>query len=112
MRKPKFEILAGKDGKIYPHLKAANGEIILASRGYKTKSEAMHAIASLMRYGLVETSFVRRESANGQFFFQIKSPSGRILGWSELYVAKQSRENGIDAVQRAVLHGRVLDLVG
>jgi uncharacterized protein len=110
MRKPKFEILAGKDGKIYFHLKAANGEIILAGRGYKTKSETIHAIASVMRYGQLDTSFVRRESANGQFFFQLKSPSGRILGWSEMYIAKQSREVGIQAVKTAVQYGRVFDL--
>jgi uncharacterized protein len=110
MRKPKFEILAGKDGKIYFHLKAANGEVILAGRGFNTKSETIHAIASVMRYAQLESSFVRRQSASGQFFFQIKAPSGRILGWSEMYIAKQSRENGILAVKKAVVHGRIFDL--
>ncbi len=110
MRKPKFEILAGKDGKIYFHLKAANGEIILAGRGFKTKSETIHAIASVMRYGQLESCIVRRESANGQFFFQIKSPSCRILGWSEMYISRQNRDLGILAVKRAVSYGRVFDL--
>jgi uncharacterized protein YegP (UPF0339 family) len=110
MRKPKFEILAGKDGKIRFHLKAANGEVILAGRSYATKSEAIHGIASVMRYGAMESSFVRRESLNGQFFFQIKSPSGRLLGWSEFYISRQGRETGIAAVKKAVHVGRVLDL--
>lgn len=110
MRKPKFEIVTGRDTKVYFHLKAANGEVILSGRGHPTKSEAIHAIASVMRYGQLDSSFVRRQSASGQFFFQLKSPAGRILGWSEMYVAKQSREVGIEAVMKAAQHGRVNDL--
>lgn len=111
MRKPKFEILAGKDGKNYFHLKAANGEVILAGRGFATKAETIHAIASVMRYGQLESSIVRRQSTSGQFFFQVKSPSGRLLGWSEMYISKQSREVGILAVKKAVTFGRVFDLI-
>jgi uncharacterized protein len=110
MRKPKFEILAGKDGKIRFQLKAANGEAILAGRNFATKPEAIHGIASVMRYGALESCFVRRESLSGQFFFQIKSPSGRLLGWSEFYHSRQGRETGIAAVKKAVQVGRVLDL--
>jgi uncharacterized protein len=110
MRQPKFEIFVSKDGKIRFHLKAANGEIILAGRSYKTKSETIHGIASVMRYGAIESCFVRRESVNGQHFFQIKSPSGRLLGWSEMYRSRQGRETGILAVKKAVQVGRVLDL--
>lgn len=110
IRKPKFEMLTGRDGKIYIHLKASNGEIILSGRGYKTKSEAIHAIGSIMRYGAIPTRFRRKESANGQFYFQLLSPSGRILGWSESYTSRQGRENGIHAVRGAVQYGRVMDL--
>ncbi len=110
MRKPKFEIFAGKDGKIRFHLKAANGEIILASRSFPTKPEAIHGIASVMRYGVLESCFVRRESINGQYFFQIKSPAGRLLGWSEFYRSRQGRETGIEAVKKAALVGRVLEI--
>jgi uncharacterized protein YegP (UPF0339 family) len=110
MRKPKFELCSGKDGKTYFHLKAANGEVVLAGRGFRTKPETIHAIADVMRYGLLENSFVRRESASGQYFFQLKSPAGRILGWSEIYISKQSREVGIASVKNAVQFGRIIDL--
>lgn len=110
MRKPKFEILVGKDDKVYFHLKASNGEILVSSRGYKTKSETIHAIASVMRYGQMDRYIVRRESVNGRHFFQIKSPSGRLLAWSETYQQKQGLETGIEAVKRAVSFGRVFDL--
>lgn len=110
MRKPKFEMLVGKDGKFYFHLKAANGEIVLSGRGFATKYEAIQSIASVMRYGAYESRFLRRETAEGRYFFQLQAPSGRLLGWSEMYHSKQGRDNGIIAVRRAVQFGRVLDL--
>jgi hypothetical protein len=110
MLKPKFEMVAGRDGRIYVRLVAGNGEIILSGRGFATKSEAIHSIASIMRYGSQDQRFRRRESLNGQHFFQLVSPSGRILGWSEMYHSKQGRENGVLAVRRAVQFGRVMDL--
>jgi uncharacterized protein YegP (UPF0339 family) len=63
-----------------------------------------------MRYGALESRFVRKETITGKFYFQLRSPSGRILGWSEMYKSRQGRDNGILAVRRAVQYGRVLDL--
>jgi uncharacterized protein len=110
MYKPQFEMLAGKDGKFYFRLKASNGEVVLSGRGYKTKSETIHAIASVMRYGGMEGRFVRKETLNRQFYFQLKAPSGQLLGWSEMYHSEIGRDNGIIAVRRAVQFGRVFDL--
>lgn len=96
--KPLYEIVPSKDGKHYFHLKAPNGEVILAGRGYKTNSETVHAIASVMRFVLEDKSYIRRDSANGGHFFQLKTPSGRILGWSEMFTTKQAREKAIETV--------------
>ena len=110
MRKPKFEIFGGQDGKFYFRLKAANGEPIMASKGFATKPDAMRGIASVMEHSPSESQFARRRSANYKFYFQLRTAGGRILGWSELYETKQGRDNGIKAVIRAAAHGRVFDL--
>ncbi len=44
---PKFEIFTDKAGEFRFHLKAANGEIILASEGYKAKAKCQHGIESV-----------------------------------------------------------------
>ena len=106
---PRFEICQGKDGKNYWHLKGANGEVVLRGRGYATKSESLMAIGSLLRYGQLESGYLRRESANGTFFFQIKSPSGRLLGWSEMHPNKQARESAIERVKEACKRCNVID---
>lgn len=110
MRKPKFEMRVNHDGKIYFQLMTAYNEIVLMSKGYGSRYEAIQGIAHVMRYGGYESRFVRRENAEGKFFFQLLSPSGRVLGSSPMYHSRQGRDNGIVAVRRAVQLGRVLDL--
>ncbi len=46
---PKFEVYTDKKGEFRFRLKAANGEIIATSEGYKTKSSCMNGIASVQK---------------------------------------------------------------
>ena len=46
---PKFEVYTDKAGETRFRLKATNGEIILASEGYKAKSSCMNGIASVQK---------------------------------------------------------------
>jgi uncharacterized protein YegP (UPF0339 family) len=45
----KFEIKKAKDDEFYFHLKASNGQIILASQRYVTKSSAENGIESVKK---------------------------------------------------------------
>ena len=49
VKNPKFEIYADKSGEFRFRLKAKNGEIILASEGYKTKSGCKNGINSVKK---------------------------------------------------------------
>lgn len=44
---PKFELYTDKSGEFRFRLKAANGEIIATSEGYKAKPSALNGIASI-----------------------------------------------------------------
>ncbi|MCL1838848.1 MAG: YegP family protein [Propionibacteriaceae bacterium] len=46
---PKFEIYKDKAGEFRFRLKATNGEIILASEGYKAKASCLNGIDSVVR---------------------------------------------------------------
>lgn len=112
MRKPKFEIYAGSDGKFQFRLKAANGEPILTGRSFDSKPGAVRGIADVMELGIREDRFVRKTSANGKFYFQLRRipdrwGNGQVMGWSELYESKQGRDKGILAVMKACQHGRI-----
>ena len=47
---PKYEVYTDKAGEFRFRLKARNGEIILASEGYKTKASCMDGIASIKKH--------------------------------------------------------------
>ena len=49
VKHPKFEIFEDKGGKFRFRLKARNGEIILASQGYKTKDTCLNGIESVKK---------------------------------------------------------------
>jgi len=43
--------------------------------------------------------FVIKQSANGQFHFNLKAGNGEVILSSELYTAKASTQNGIESVK-------------
>ena len=60
----------------------------------------MHGIASVMKYGLEAACFTKHTAANSRYFLQLRSISGKVIGWSEMYQSKQGRDKGVDAVMR------------
>ena len=49
VKHPKFEVYTDKKGEIRFRLKAANGEIIATSEGYKSKASALNGIESVKK---------------------------------------------------------------
>ena len=94
----KFCIKSGKNGDLYFNLKAANGQIILASQGYNSKSACDNGIESVRKNGTDDSKFERNEAKNGQFYFNLKAGNGQVIGKSELYTTKAAMENGIASV--------------
>jgi uncharacterized protein YegP (UPF0339 family) len=110
MRKPKFEMFTGNDGKFYFRLHSPTGQTLLSSHGFQHKVDVIQGISNVMRYGAYPARFSRRETADGLYFFHLQTPGGRVVGWSKMYHSKEGRDNAIAAVRRAVQVGKVLDL--
>lgn len=101
MQNPKFKIFTGKDGQFYFRLTAANGEPILASEGYTSKSGCENGIASVKKNAVKDGQFKRLEASNGEFYFNLVAGNGEVIGKSETYKTTQGRDNGIEAVKSA-----------
>jgi uncharacterized protein YegP (UPF0339 family) len=95
----RFETFRGIDGKYYFHLKANNGQIVLASQGYTTKTGATNGINSVKTNGTIGTRYQVRAAADGQHYFVLKAGNGAVIGRSELYVSVANAERGIAVVQ-------------
>ena len=107
----KFEVFLDKGGKFRFRLKAANGQIILASQGYKSKESAMNGIESVQKNAESDAQFERKDS-KGQFMFNLKATNGQVIGTSERYTTAAACENGIQSVMKNALGANVEDQTG
>jgi hypothetical protein len=94
----KFSIKTGKNGDLYFNLKAGNGQIILASQGYSSKSACDNGIESVRTNGVDEKNFDKNTAKDGSFYFNLKAKNGQVIGKSEMYTTAAAMENGIASV--------------
>jgi uncharacterized protein len=106
----KFELYTDKAGEFRFRLKAGNGEIILASEGYKQKASATNGIESVKKNASDDARYERKETDAGNFRFNLKSTNGQVIGTSESYKSASGRDNGIESVKKNAPDARVEDL--
>jgi len=105
----KFELYKDKAGEFRFRLKAGNGQIILASEGYKQRASAMNGIESVHKNTQDEARFERMETKSGHRF-NLKATNGQVIGTSETYNSTSSRENGVQSVTKNAPSADVKDM--
>ena len=106
----KFEIFEDKAGEFRFRLKAGNGEIILASEGYKQKSSARNGIDSVKENAPKDERYERKDTGSSKYMFNLKAGNGEVIGTSESYTTSSARENGIASVKNNAPDARTDDL--
>lgn len=96
----KFEIKTRKNGEFQFNLKANNGQIILTSEGYTTKSACNNGIESVKKNSQYDGRFKRLEAKNGKPYFNLTAINGQIIGTSEMYENTSGMETGIESVKK------------
>ena len=96
----KFEMYTDKAGEYRFRLKAGNGQIILASEGYKQKASCENGIASVQKNAQDDGRYERKETKSGGHMFNLKASNGQVIGTSESYTSTSARENGIESVKK------------
>jgi uncharacterized protein YegP (UPF0339 family) len=94
----KFEVFKDKKGEFRFRLKAANGEIILASEGYKDRAGALNGVDSTKKNSDLLARFEKKSSAAGKHYFVLKAANHQVIGTSEQYATEDARDNGIKSV--------------
>ena len=105
----KFEVYADKKGETRFRLKAGNGQVILASEGYKKKASAMNGIESVRKNSQDDARFERKDTKNGKFMFNLKATNGQVIGTSEVYESAASRDKGIASVAKNAPDAKVVE---
>ncbi len=105
----KFEVKKSKNGKYHFNLKAGNGQIILSSEMYESKSACQNGIESIKKNGGDEKRYERKASKNGEPYFILKAGNGQEIGRSEMYSGNAAMENGIQSVIKNAPDAEIVD---
>lgn len=105
----KFVITKRKNDEFQFNLKASNGQVILSSEGYATKSSCENGIESVKTNSQNDSRFDRKSSTNDKFYFNLKASNGQIIGTSEMYENASGRDNGIESVKTNAPNAEVED---
>lgn len=96
----KFEVKTAKSGQTHFNLLASNGQVILQSELYESKSSAVNGIESIKKNAAMDERYDRLTSQSGKFYFVIKAGNHQIIGQSQMYESISSRDNGIESVKK------------
>ncbi|SEF49884.1 hypothetical protein SAMN05421847_0145 [Halpernia humi] len=105
----KFVITKRVNDEYQFNLKAGNGEIILTSQGYKSKSGCTNGISSVRVNSQIDSQFERKIAVNNSYYFLLKAGNGEPIGKSQMYSTKQSMEKGIDSVKENAPNAETID---
>lgn len=95
----KFELYKDKAGEFRFRLKAGNGQIILASEGYKQKASAINGIESVKKNAPSDDNYECKETKSGNHMFNLLAANKQVIGTSESYNQASSRDNGVESVK-------------
>lgn len=96
----KYVISKRANGEFQFNLKADNGQVILASEGYSSKSACENGVESVRKNSQDDARYEKKTSTNGKYFFSLKAGNGQIIGGSEMYESTAGRDNGIESVKK------------
>jgi uncharacterized protein YegP (UPF0339 family) len=105
----KFDCYRDKAGQYRFRLKAANGEIILSSEGYTSKSACMNGIESVRKNCTHPDCFEKMTTPTGKYRFNLKATNGQIIGVSQNYKTESGRDKGMDSVGRSAPDATIED---
>ena len=96
----KFVIKVRKDGEFQFNLLATNGQVILTSEGYTTKSACLNGIESVKKNAQEEERFDKKVAKNGKPYFNLVAKNGQVVGASQMYASERTMLAGIASVMR------------
>ncbi|WP_289281796.1 YegP family protein, partial [Methylophaga sp. UBA5088] len=88
----KFELYKDNAGEYRFRLLAGNGQNILASEGYTSKSSCENGIDSVKNNAPLDERYERKETSSGKFMFNLKAANHQVIGTSQSYTSAASRD--------------------
>lgn len=95
----KFVVSIRKNGEFQFNLQASNGQTILSSEGYSSKTACLNGVESVRKNAPDDARYQRKTTTNGKHHFNLTSTNGQVIGSSQTYDSQSGMENGIASVK-------------
>jgi uncharacterized protein len=95
-----YQLIEGHDGGFMFALRAGNHETVLESRVYWSRQAALDAVVKTRECSQDPEKFVKMESADGSYFFELQDAAGKLLGRGPARKSRAALNAGIASVQR------------
>lgn len=105
-----YELKKAKNGEFFFNLLAANGQGILKSEMYSSKSAALNGIASIQANCGEDSQFECKTSSNGKAYFVLKAKNHQVIGQSQMYESESGCQNGMESVKNNGCSSEIKDL--
>ncbi|MEM6580384.1 MAG: YegP family protein [Pseudomonadota bacterium] len=105
-----YELKVAKNGEFFFNLLAANGQGILKSEMYSSKSAALNGIASVQSNCSEDGQYECKTSSNGKDYFVLKAKNHQVIGQSQMYESDAGCQNGIESVKTNGVSTEIKDL--
>ena len=105
----KFKVTVRKNGEFQFNLLATNGQVILSSEGYTTKTACMNGIESVKKNAPEEKRFEKLVAKNGKPYFTLKATNGQVIGQSQMYASEKTRDAGIASVMKNAPEAEIIE---
>ncbi len=106
----KFEVYTDKSGGFRFRLKASNGQIILSSQGYKSKSGCMNGVESVKKNAAFIDNFAKSETKGEKFAFNLLAANKQVIGTSQQYKTEASRDKGVNSVMNNAPDANIVEV--
>ena len=105
----KFVITVRKNGEFQFNLKASNGQVILTSEGYTTKTACLNGVESVRKNSQDPAKFEVKVAKNGKPFFNLKASNGQVIGASQMYASEETLKKGVASVAKSAPEAPVVE---
>lgn len=94
-----YELKVAKNGEYFFNLVAGNGQGILKSELYKSRSAAQNGIASVQANCESDDQYECKASTNEKHYFVLKAKNHQVIGQSQMYESESGCNNGMESVK-------------
>jgi len=100
--RPYFDLWRNASGQYRFHLVDTDGNILVTSEGYTSRTGALNGVLSVLDNGGLSTRYQIKPSSNGGAYFNLRAANYQVIATSQIYADVAAAQADVDATIAAV----------